>query len=211
VDDAIIWLNNSLGTSPEILRFIMEKVAVIYFLVQGHTRQVAQAVVDGAKSVAGTDVSLLEIVGSDIKEGRWSNESITNTCNAADAIVFGTPTYMGDTSAQVKAFIDACSEIWMKQGWKDKFAAGFTHSGGLSGDKLNTLQSLWTNAMQHSMIWISLGELVEGTGTENVNRLSSFAGAMAQTTYGQNDCNPGDLKTAHKLGARVATVLSRLK
>jgi NAD(P)H dehydrogenase (quinone) len=188
----------------------MPKIAIVFFSAQGHTRQLAHAVAEGARSVAGTQVEVCEIVGADIVEGRWGNASIVDACNAADAIVFGTPTYMGDTSAQMKAFIDACGAIWMKQGWKNKLAAAFTHSLGLSGDKVNTLQSLFHNATQHSMIWVSLGEMVEGTGPEHVNRLSSYSGAMAQSDWGQESCNPGDLKTAQKLGARVADVASRV-
>jgi NAD(P)H dehydrogenase (quinone) len=74
----------------------------------------------------------------------------------------------------------------------DRLATGFTHSGGLSGDKLNALESLWVNAMQHGMLWIGLAEMVEGTAPEKVNRLSSYSGAMAQTDWGQEVVNDGD-------------------
>src|SRR5262245_32043730 len=140
----------------------MPTVAIVYFSAQGHTQQLAEAVAEGAKGVPGTAVEVVRIVGDDIAGGRWNNPALTAKVSAADAIVFGTPTYMGGYSAQLKAFIDASSEVWMKLGWKNKLAAGFTHSMGLSGDKLNTLQALWVNAMQHGMVWVGLGELVEG-------------------------------------------------
>jgi NAD(P)H dehydrogenase (quinone) len=187
----------------------MPSVAIVYFSAQGHTHQLAEAVAEGAKGVAGTTVELIRLANTDIKDGRWSNDAAVAKLNAADAIVFGTPTYMGGYSAQMKAFIDACSGIWYQQLWKDKVAAAFTHSGGLSGDKLNTLNGLYVNAMQHSMIWVGLGLLVEGTGKENVNRLSSYGGAMAQTDQGQADVNPGDRKTAAALGKRVAETAAR--
>jgi multimeric flavodoxin WrbA len=44
--------------------------------------------------------------------------------------------------------------IWYQQLGKDKIGAAFTHSQGLSGDKLNTLNGLMINGMQRSMIWI---------------------------------------------------------
>ena len=116
---------------------------------------------------------------------------------------------MGGYAAQVKAFIDAASAVWFKLGWKDKLAAGFTHSQGLSGDKLNTLQSLWVNAMQHGMVWIGLGELVEGNGPDKVNRLSSYSGVMAQTDGGRDQTNDGDRKSAAILGKRVAGAAAR--
>jgi NAD(P)H dehydrogenase (quinone) len=187
----------------------MPSVAIVYFSAQGHTHQLAEAVAEGASAVAGTTVDLIRLVGTDITEGRWKNDAAVATLNSADAIVFGTPTYMGGYSAQMKAFIDGCAGIWFQQGWKDKLAAAFTHSQGLSGDKLNTLQSLLVNAMQHGMIWVGLGHLVEGTGPEHVNRLSSYGGAMAQTDGNQTAVNPGDRKTCVVLGTRVAEAAAR--
>jgi NAD(P)H dehydrogenase (quinone) len=187
----------------------MAKVAIVYFSAQGHTHQLAEAVAEGATGVPGTQVELVRIVGEDITGGRWKNPEALAKLSAADAIVFGTPTYMGGYAAQTKAFIDAASEVWFKLGWKDKLAAGFTHSLGLSGDKLNTLQSLWVNAMQHGMVWVGLGEMVEGTGPDKVNRLSSYSGVMAQSDWGQEAVNPGDRKSAALLGARVATAAAR--
>ena len=187
----------------------MPAVAVVYFSAQGHTHQLAEAVAEGARGVAGTTVELVRIVGSDITDGRWKNPAALATLAAADAIVFGTPTYMGGYSAQMKTFIDAASAVWAKLGWKNKLAAGFTHSQGLSGDKLNTLQGLWVNAMQHGMVWVGLGELVEGTGADKINRLSCYSGAMAQTDWGQDAVNPGDRKTAMILGKRVAEAAAR--
>ncbi len=91
--------------------------------------------------------------------------------NAADAIVFGTPTYMGGYAGQFKAFIDACGGIWYQQGWKDKIAAGFTHSQGLSGDKLNTLSGLMINGMQHGMIWVGTGVTPEGATPDKTKQV----------------------------------------
>ncbi len=73
----------------------MTTVAIVYFSATGHTQQIAEAVADGAKSITGTDVKLLRIVGEDIHQGRWKNDDIIQVLSTADAIVFGTPTYMG--------------------------------------------------------------------------------------------------------------------
>jgi NAD(P)H dehydrogenase (quinone) len=184
----------------------MPKIAIVYYSAQGHTHTVAEAVQAGAASVAGTTVDLIRIQDSEIQNGRWKNDAAVTTLNAADAIIFGTPTYMGGVSAQVKAFIDGCGGIWYQQLWKNKIAAGFTHSQGLSGDKLNSLQSLFINAMQHSMIWVGLGQMVQGPAPENINRLASFSGAMAATYPAENPVSSGDVETARLLGVRVAEV-----
>ena len=162
-----------------------------------------------SREVPSTTATLHRLVGEDMPGGRWKNPQMLAAISAADAIVFGTPTYMGGYSAQMKGFIDAASEVWFKLGWKDKVAAAFTHSVGLSGDKLSTLQGLWVNAMQHGMIWVGLGLLAEGTGTGHVNRIGSYGGTMAQTDLGQEKVNDGDRKTARLLGKRVAEATVR--
>jgi NAD(P)H dehydrogenase (quinone) len=187
----------------------MPTVAVVYYSAQGHTHALAEAVAEGARGVSGTTVVVHRLQDADIQNGRWKNDATITALNAADAIIFGTPTYMGGYSAQMKAFLDACGGIWYQQGWKDKLAAGFTHSGGLSGDKLNTLQGLVINAMQHSMLWIGPGLMVEGPAAENVNRLSSFTGAMAQSYPDGTPVSDGDKKTAAGLGKRVAEAAAR--
>ncbi len=187
----------------------MPTVAIVYFSASGHTQQLAHAVAEGARSIPNVGVSVHRIDGSDIKDGRWKNDEITNALNQSDAIIFGTPTYMGGYAAQFKAFIDACGGIWYQQLWKNKIAAGFTHSQGLSGDKLNTLVGLYINAMQHSMLWIGTGVLVEGTGPENVNRLSAYSGVMAQSDMNQTSIHEGDRRTGIVLGQRVADAATR--
>jgi NAD(P)H dehydrogenase (quinone) len=79
--------------------------------------------------------------------------------DAADAIVFGCPIYMG--SAALKAFMEETIQPqFLEQRWKDKLAAGFTNSAGMSGDKLLALQQLAVFAAQHGVIWITLGQLL---------------------------------------------------
>lgn len=187
----------------------MPSLAVVYYSAQGHTHQVAEAVAEGARQAAGVTVELVRLADGDIQNGRWKNDAQLATLTAADGIVFGTPTYMGGYSAQMKAFIDAASGVWLKQGWKDKLAAGFTHSQGLSGDKVNTLQGLYANAMQHGMAWVGTGMLPEGSAPTNLNRLASFTGLMAQSDYGQDTIHPGDRATAVKFGRRAAETLVR--
>ena len=187
----------------------MAKIAIVFFSAQGHTKQMAEAVAAGAKTV-GAEVTLVEVAGKDITEGRYKSPDDFKACNEADAIIFGTPTYMGNISSQIKAFIDGAGGIWFAQGWKNKIAAGFTHSGSLSGDKLNTLQSLMTVALQHGMIWVGQAEMPAGDRPDQINRLGSFSGAMGRTSQGTADVPSGDITTARLLGGRVAEIAAKL-
>ena len=109
-------------------------LSVVYQSSRGHTRRIAQAMASGAERIEGMRVELLEIVGSDLHEGRWSNSSIMERLDESDAIAFGCATYMGSASAIFKAFLETAFGRWHAQAWKDKFAAGFTNSASPSGD-----------------------------------------------------------------------------
>ena len=188
----------------------MSHTVVVYHSGYGHTRKQAEAVHQGAAGVAGATAELLEISAEgELPAGGWQK------LEAADAIVFGAPTYMGGASWQFKRFADASSKPWFGAKWKNKVAAGFTNSGSMNGDKLSTLHYQFTLAMQHGMVWVGTGMVPANTkaATRNdVNWLGSFAGAMAQSPV---DSSPeegpvaGDLETARLFGARVAETAAR--
>ena len=146
----------------------MVTVSVIYHSGMGHTKKMAEAVVKGAESVSDARVNLLTIDGKDIKNGRWKNDEVLGKLDASDAIIFGSPTYMGSVSGQTKAFIDATSERWIKQTWRDKVAAGFSVSGGPGGDKFNTLVTFATLAICDGRIYLRTAEYRKGGRQEGL-------------------------------------------
>jgi NAD(P)H dehydrogenase (quinone) len=187
----------------------MTKIAIVYFSGSGHTHLMAEAIGQGASSVAGKQVELHRILGSQIVEGRWKDEEIVHALGAADAIIFGSPTYMGGVAAQLKAFLDGVSNIWYTQGWKDKVAGGFTHSGSPSGDKQGTLLYLSIYAAQHSMLWVGNAE----AKTDTVNRLGSYLGVMGQSAPDYSGAavsiDEGDRATSELYGRRLAQATQR--
>jgi NAD(P)H dehydrogenase (quinone) len=189
-------------------------VKVVFHSGSGNTKALAEAVHQGAASVA--DSELMEILGSQIEEGRFKDEDFLTKLDTADAIIFGSPTYMGMVSGQMKAFLDATSGRWMSGSWNSKLSAGFTTSLGLSGDKQSTLSYLVTVACQHGMIWVSSdapNSLFTGDAMDvATNRLSSSTGVMSQVNFGpEYKPSVGDLKTGELLGARVANLARKLK
>jgi len=185
----------------------MPSVAIIYFSGSGHTHLLAEAIAEGVKKVDGVTVEVFRITGDQIVEGRWSDDAVLAKLGEADGILFGSPTYMGGVAAQFKAFVDAASGIWFQQGWKDKLAGGFTHSGSPSGDKQGTLLYLVTNASQHGMVWVGPGEMPQPNGA---NRLGSFLGVMGQTAPGgEATLDEGDRFFGIDYGQRFAEATKR--
>jgi NAD(P)H dehydrogenase (quinone) len=183
----------------------MTNIVVIYHSGYGHTQRMAQSVASGA----GAELVAIDADGN-LPEGGWE------TLAAADAIIMGSPTYMGSVSWQFKKFADASSKPWFTQQWKDKVFAGFTNSATMNGDKLSTLHYLFTLAMQHGGIWVGMGILPSNSKAaqrNDVNYVGSYSGAMAQSPSdaGAHEMLPGDLETARLFGERVAGVAAKFK
>ncbi|MBU6272842.1 MAG: flavodoxin family protein [Betaproteobacteria bacterium] len=185
----------------------MTAIVIAYHSGYGHTRRVAQAVQQGAAALAGTQVTLLDVTAID--DAGWA------ALGAADAIVFGAPTYMGGPSGPFKVFADATAKAWFTQAWKDKLAGGFTCSLSMSGDKFSTLSYFVTLAMQHGMIWVGTGTHPAATpGDPNaINRLGGYLGVMAQADNVPPEQSPpeGDLASARDYGRRIAETARALR
>jgi NAD(P)H dehydrogenase (quinone) len=176
------------------------RVAVVVHSLYGHTRALAESVAAGAAAVPGVHVDLVPAA-----EVTRTGEAHWAALDAADAQIWGSPTYMAGVSAGMQGFFEATSGRWAAQAWKDKLAAGFTNSGSLNGDKLATLQHMALVAMQHGMQWIGLG-LLPG-GADQPNRLGAFIGVMAQSDHGASPAvapPAADRETGRLLGERVA-------
>jgi NAD(P)H dehydrogenase (quinone) len=180
-----------------------KKIVVVYFSGYGHTKRMAEAVAQGA----GAQLLAINAEGN-LPDGGWE------TLAAADAVIMGSPTYMGSVAWQFKKFADASSKPWASQAWKNKVAAGFTNSASMNGDKLSTLHYLFTLAMQHGMVWVGTGIMPsnkKGSTRNDVNYVASFSGAMATSPSDASvdEMLPGDLETARLFGARVAEVAAK--
>jgi NAD(P)H dehydrogenase (quinone) len=193
----------------------MTSVAIVYHSGFGHTQLQAQAVHKGAMSIEGVEAFLLTVeeAGADL-----------DRLDDADAIIFGSPTYMGSMSAEMKKFLETAAAKWFTHAWKDKVAGAFTNSSSFSGDKLNTLVGLMINAMQQGMIFVGLGmhpaasdpdsmNHIQGPGPEVTNRIGSYIGPMAASFQVNPGDAPsiGDLATAEAYGVRVAAITQQLQ
>lgn len=183
----------------------MSQIVVVYHSGYGHTQRVAQQVAEGA----GAQLLAIDADGN-LPEGGW------DALNAADAIIFGTPTYMGGPSWQFKKFADATSKAWFSRAWQDKVFGGFTNSASFNGDKQVTLVYLQTLASQHGGLWVSLGLAPSNSKAatrSDVNNLGGSVGLLVQSPSDASvtEIPQGDLDTAKLYGKRVADITARLK
>jgi len=186
----------------------VSNIVIVYFSQTGSTHELALAMKEGASSESEASVQLHRIEGSDIESGRYKNSQCFQDIDESDAVIFGSPTYMGGPAAQFKAFADASSERWESQKWANKIAAGFTVGSSPNGDQLATLQYFTILSAQHGMIWIGLDNSFADID-KNLNPQGTQLGLAAHCPtmpMGQDE-----LDTAMYLGNRVATGCSRYK
>ncbi len=192
----------------------MSKIAIIYFSGYGHTVKLAEAVHAGAASVGEATLYRIDQDGN-LPDDAW--EAIA----AADAIIYGSPTYMGGPAWQFKKFADASSKPWFAQAWKDKIAAGFTNSASVNGDKYATIQYFWTLSQQHGQVWVGTGLLPSNTkarsaGHQLDRRFGRRAGDLAfRCLAGRSTAQrrPGNRQAARQARGRIgrqAQGLSRM-
>lgn len=136
-------------------------ISIVYDSGYGHTARQALALAEGARRVPEAEVRMIAVV-----DGSMPWESLA----ASDAIIFGSPTYNGSVSARFKQFMeDSTNPAWSPQKWRNKIAAGFTNSGAMHGDKLNSLI-----AMQPFMDVLKLDGTLVNLGA--LNQLEGLSG-----------------------------------
>jgi len=182
----------------------MRNIVIVYHSGYGHTQKVAEAVAAGSRG------TLLAIdAEGNLPAGGWERLA------AADAIVFGSPTYMGGPSWQFKKFADASSKAWFQKQWRNKIAAGFTNSATLNGDKFSTINYFFTLSQQHGMFWVGMGmhaPNAKASTRDDINNVGGYAGLMTVTPSdaSADEMVPGDLSTARAFGERLVEALQKL-
>ena len=159
------------------------KVLVTYHSRSGNTERMAEAVMEGAKSVAGTEV-VLKRVGQVTAEDLFSS----------DAVVVGSPVYWSNMAGEVKTFFDNWQfkfGVFPEFKMKNKVGAAFATGGQLSSGKEVTMLTILAAMLGNQMIVVSGG--------------GAF-GASATTEGDSPGIDNKELADARTLGQRVAEV-----
>jgi multimeric flavodoxin WrbA len=183
----------------------MPSIVIVYFSATGTTAALADLIESGASELV--EVIKYRIEGRVIHEGLFRDERALELVDRADAVVFGSPTYMGGPAAQFKAFADATGDRWSACAWKDKVAAGFTTGSCPNGDQSYTLNYFSVLAAQHGMLWCNL-DIPGGYDALGRNRLGTQVGHASVANNGQ--LLEEDALTAAHLGRRVAQLVMKL-
>jgi NAD(P)H dehydrogenase (quinone) len=199
----------------------MAKILVVYYSSYGHIEQMAQAVAEGARSVAGTDVIIkrvAELVPEDV--ARQSGMKIDQDAPIAspnelgdyDAIIFGTPTRYGGMAAQMRNFLDQTGGLWVKGALVGKVGSVFASTATQHGGQETTITSFHTTLLHHGMVIVGLPYSFAGqTRMDEITGGSPYGATTIAAGDGSRQPSQNELDGARFQGRHVAEIAARLE
>lgn len=188
----------------------MSNIAIVYYSQGGATAMMAHSVAQGVID-AGATAQLFSIEPHQFHDGRWHDELTLDRLAAADAIIFGAPTFAGGVAKQFQGFADATAiSPWQESSWRRKVAGGFSVSPMQGADLPDTLHVFETFAAQHGMIWATWDEV--SRQSSGGHRGSLPAGLMGTSDDADSaySLEPVDVIASNLYGRHVAALTARL-
>ena len=200
------------------------KVLVVFYSMYGHIYRMAQAVAEGVKEVPGTEVTLRrvpetlsdEILG---KMGALEAQKAmahvpvckVDELPAADAIIFGTPTRFGNMCGQMRQFLDATGQLWMKGALVGKVGSVFASSATQHGGQESTILSFHTTLLHQGMVVVGLPYAFAGQmRMDELTGCSPYGASTITGGQGQRMPSANELDAARFQGKHVATIAAKL-
>ena len=203
-------------------------VLVTYYSTYGHTWTLAQAVQEGAGSIADTDVRLRRIpelaearkalqhqdVYNQIQEQMADIPEVTHDdLRWADGVAWGTPTRYGNMAAQVKQFLDTTGALWQNGELEDKATGVFVSTSTQHGGHESTILATHIPLLHLGMVIVGspYGQNPGLFQTDEVAGGSPYGPGTVAGGDGTLQPKPADLDAAHALGRRIARVAAGIK
>lgn len=198
----------------------MAKILVLYYSTWGHVERMAQEVADGARSVAGVEVSVKRVpetmpaetlAAIHAKTEQQAPVASPGELGDYDAVIFGTPTRFGNMCGQMRTFLDQTGALWQQGKLVGKVGSVFASTGTQHGGQETTITSFHTTLFHHGMVVV--GVPYACAGLTNMNEITGGTPYGATTmSKGDGSRMPSDneLAIARYQGQHVATLTRKL-
>jgi NAD(P)H dehydrogenase (quinone) len=198
----------------------MAKVLVLYYSMYGHIETMANAVADGARGVAGTEVTLKRVPETipdeqakayGVKLSQPADVATPDELGEYDAIIFGTPTRFGNMAGQMRTFLDQTGGLWMKGALVGKIGSVFASTGTQHGGQETTITSFHSTLLHQGMVIV--GVPYACSGLTNMNEITGGTPYGATTLAGADGSrqpSANELDLARYQGKHVAELAARL-
>ncbi|MHC8494579.1 NAD(P)H:quinone oxidoreductase [Thalassospira sp. SM2505] len=198
----------------------MAKVLVLYYSMYGHIETMANAVAEGARGVAGTQVDIKrvpEIMPEDVAKAAGAKldqaAPIADVSDLPeyDAIIFGVPTRFGNMSAQMRNFFDQTGGLWAKGALIGKIGSVFASTGTQHGGQETTITSTHTTLLHHGMVIVGVPYSCAGlTNMDEITGGSPYGASTLAGADGSRQPSENELEIARFQGKHVAELAAKL-
>ena len=198
----------------------MTKILILYHSMYGHIETMAHAVAEGARGVAGVEVTIKrvpETMNAEVfKNAGGKTDQQAPVATPAelpeyDAIIVGTPTRFGNMSGQMRNFFDQTGGLWAKNALAGKVASVFTSTGTGGGQEM-TITSTWTTLAHHGMVIVPIGYTTPALfDVSQVGGGTPYGASTIAGSDGSRHPDPRELSIARHQGAYVANIAAKLK
>ncbi len=181
----------------------------------------AQAVPEGARSVAKTDVIIKRVAElvpehvarkSGMKLDQDAPIASPNELGDYNAVIFGTPTRYGGMAAQMRNFLDQTGGLWVKGALVGKVGSVFASTGTQHGGQETTITSFHTTLLHHGMIIVGLPYSFAGQSRmDEVTGGSPYGATTIKGGDGSRQPSQNELEGARFQGRHVAEIAARLE
>ncbi|HEX6963216.1 MAG TPA: NAD(P)H:quinone oxidoreductase [Lacipirellula sp.] len=200
------------------------RIKIVFYSMYGHIYRMAEAVAEGARSVAGAEVSLeqvqelvpdaaLERTGAKQARAAFAHIPFADPkqLDQAEAIIIGTPTRFGNMAAQMRNFLDQTGGLWAKGALIGKVGSVFTSTGTQHGGQETTITSTHTTLLHLGMIIVGVPySCAELTNMNEITGGSPYGAGTLAGGDGSRQPSENELAIAKFQGRHVTEIAAKL-
>lgn len=200
------------------------KVLIVFYSMYGHVYRMAEAVAEGVREVEGAEAVLRQVPETlpvevlqkmSAIEARKAFADIP-VCSVeelaeADAVIFGTPTRFGNMCGQMRQFLDATGQLWLKGALLGKVGSVFTSTATQHGGQESTILSFHITLLHHGMVLVGLPyAFQQQMRIDEIAGCSPYGASTIAGGMGERQPSETELAGARFQGKHVATIAKKL-
>jgi NAD(P)H dehydrogenase (quinone) len=198
----------------------MAKVLVLYYSMYGHIETMAGAIAEGARSVAGTEVTVKRVPETISPEmAKQFGAKLDQAAPVAsvdelagyDAIIFGTPTRFGNMTGQMRTFLDQTGGLWAKGALVGKVGSVFSSTATQHGGQETTITSFHSTLLHHGFVIVGVPYTCAGLmNMSEISGGSPYGATTLASSDGSRQPSANELDIARFQGKHVAEIAAKL-
>lgn len=199
----------------------MTRVLVLYYSSYGHVETMANAVAEGAREVAGAEVTIKrvpELVPESVQQqsGYKTDQAApiledVNELADFDAIIVGTPTRFGNMASQMRNIWDQTGGLWFKGKLIGKVGSAFTSTASQHGGQETTLVSIHLTLLHHGMVIVGVPySIPELSNMDEISGGTPYGASTMAGSDGSRQPSANELAIARAQGRGVAQLAQKL-